>query len=97
MLNRWYGIPVRLSILVYSVIAGTQIEKCQSSLKGKNFHLINMVDTCEIDYALVPNTKGKSGLWKHLIYVSGRQMTKMMLNLLYLNSEIPLSNLREAP
>ena len=33
--------------------------------KEKKLLLINMADTSEIEYTLVPNTKGKSDLWKH--------------------------------
>ena len=32
---------------------------------GEEFLLISMVDTPEIEYTLVPNTKEKSDLWKH--------------------------------
>ena len=34
--------------------------------EGKELLLINMSDTREIDYTLVPNTKGKSDLWNHI-------------------------------
>ena len=54
-----------------------------------------MADTREIEYTLVPRTKGKSDLWKLFTYVSGRQTDKLILMLLYVNSAIPLSNLRE--
>ena len=33
--------------------------------EGKELLLINMADTCEIEYTLVPNTKGKSDPLKH--------------------------------
>ena len=34
-------------------------------LEGKELLPINMSDTREIEYTQVPNTKGKSDLWKH--------------------------------
>ena len=34
-------------------------------LPERKEHLINMSNTREIEYTLVPNTKGKVDLWKH--------------------------------
>ena len=53
-------------------------------------------DSREIEYSPVPNTEGKSDLWKHF-NVCERQTAKLVLMLLYVNSAIPLSNLRETP
>ena len=101
MLNGWYGIPVQLSIPVHSFISGKHIGKCRSFLKGRNFFSSSWRDTREIEYTLVPNTKGKPDLWKHFnLYASERQTAELMLMLLYVNSaniDIPLSNLLEAP
>ena len=33
--------------------------------EGKELSLINMADAREIEYTLVPNTKGNSDLWNH--------------------------------
>lgn len=64
MLNRWYGILVRLSVLVYSVIFWTAPESAKVPWRQRTF-LINMADTCEIKCSLVPNTKVQSDLWKY--------------------------------
>ena len=89
MLNAWYDIFVD---------SGKHITKCWSSLKGKKeLLLINMSDTHEIVYALVPNTKGKS-LWKQRKSIEMKdRWLELFLMLLYVSSAIPLWNLREAP
>ena len=89
MLNRWYGIPVKLSVPIFSAFSRKRIGKCWSSLKGKNF-FSSRCQTHEIEYILVPNTKGNQICGNDSVYVSKRQVTKLMLMIL-------LSNLREAP
>ena len=64
MINEPNGIPARLSvhgILGYFRKARRKVPKCP---EGKEL-LINMADAREIEYTLVPNTKGKLDLWKH--------------------------------
>ena len=51
---------VHTSALSYFLKAHQKVPKFP---EGKEL-LINMVDTREIEYTLVPNTKGKSDLWK---------------------------------
>ena len=89
MLNRWYGIPVKLSVPIFSAFSRKRIGKCWSSLKGKHF-FSSRCQTHEIEYILVPNTKGNQICGNDSVYVSKRQVTKLMLMIL-------LSNLREAP
>lgn len=55
----------QLSLPVYLIVSGTHVGRCQSSLKGKTF-LTNMADTHDTKCTLVPDTEGKSDLWKHL-------------------------------
>ena len=62
---------------------------------------INMVDTCEIEYIRVPNTKGESDLLKHFSLrkrkTDGRIDAGAAVCNFIVNSEIALSNFREAP
>ena len=61
-----YGILVWLSVLVYTIPGyfWNAHRKVKKFPEGNEL-LINMADTHEIEYTLVPNTKGKSDLWKH--------------------------------
>ena len=62
MFNRQYGIPVRLSIPVYSVYFKKVHRKVPKFSEGKELLINILADTCEVEYTLVPNTKGKSEL-----------------------------------
>ena len=87
---------VRIGILGYFRKAHRNVLKFP---EGKGLLLINMADTCEIEHTLVPNTKGKSDLWKHFNLckwkTSGR-IDAMLHACSYVNCAVPLSDLREA-
>ena len=67
---------VRTGILGYFRKAHRKVPKFP---EGKEL-LTNMSDTREIEYGLVPNTQGKSDLWK---LFSLRQTAELMLMFLY--------------
>ena len=58
-----------------------------------------MADTHEIEYVLVPNTKGKSDLWKHFSMHTQKKADDLIDAdvAVCINGAIQLSNLQEAP
>ena len=71
-INGRYGIAAQLSVPVFLLISRKYIRKCLNSLKRKAFFSFTCQKTCEIEYTLVPNAKGKSDLWKHFNLYKGK-------------------------
>ena len=84
-----YGCSYRYTRL----LPETHLGKCRAFLKGKSFVLINTANSREIQLSQIPKENQMCG--NASMYVSKRQT--LMLILLYVNSAVPLSNLREAP
>ena len=88
----WYGCPYWYTQL----FPESTLESAKVPWRKRNL-LISMMDTCEIEYTLVPDTKEKSDLWKHFNLREQKTDGRLILMLLYVNSAISLSDVWEAP